>query len=255
MTVVFRAALDQSLISLQRQLRAVLPDGALVTEPGSPLEHMAPDGPPPRLVHADIIEGGVMRARRVFGDPVVRFAAFLDGTQTSHVVAYADGAPLVLGTVAAVVRQRRNRRLTTWQRPVVERRLYASLRVLAPDQRRALEALDVGIVDTTPHSGDPSVHPFTLRDEAVHRVQEDRERAEQRLGEAWCSHEHEPLLIDGGISGSEKVAISECVVGVVKSHRTLYAEGEALQTIFRLRRGERSSVLRITSHKRVPIAS
>ena len=44
-------------------------------------------------------------------------------------------------------------------------------------------------------------------------------------------------------------------MGVVKSHRTLYAEGEALQTVYRLRRGERSSVFRITSPKRVTVAS
>jgi hypothetical protein len=41
----------------------------------------------------------------------------------------------------------------------------------------------------------------------------------------------------------------------VKSHRTLYAEGDALQTIFALRRGERSSVFRVTSPKRIPVAS
>ena len=255
MTVVFRAALDQSFATLQRQLRAVLPEGSLVIDGGSPLEHATPDGRPPRLVDADVIEGGAMRARRVFGDPIVRFAAFLDGTQTSHIVAYADGTPLVLGTIAAVIRQRRNRRLTTWQRPIIERRLYACLRAMTGDQRRALDILDISVEDTTPDSGDPSVHPFTLRDEAVHRVQAHREDAEQRLAEAWCTHEHEPLFIDGGISGSDKVAISDCTVGVVKSHRTLYAEGDALQTIYRLRRGERSSVFRITSPRRVPVAS
>lgn len=255
MTVVFHAMLDQSLVGLQRQLRSVLPQGALVTDGGPALEHTAPDGRPPRLVDADVIESGGMRTRRVFGDPMVRFGAFLDGTQSSHVVAYADGTPLVFGTVAAVIRQRRNRRLTTWQRPIVERRLYACFRVLAPEQRRALADLEIDVVDTTPASGDPAVHPFVLRDEAVHRVQEHREAAEQRLAEAWCTHEHEPLFIDGGISGSEKVAVSECTVGVVKSHRTLYAAGEALQTIYRLRRGERSSVFRITSPRRVPVAS
>jgi hypothetical protein len=41
----------------------------------------------------------------------------------------------------------------------------------------------------------------------------------------------------------------------VKSHRTLYAEGEALHTIFALRRAERSSVFRVTSPKRIPVAS
>ena len=255
MTVVFRAALDQSLLGLQRQLRVALPDGALVTDAGPPLERATPDARPPRLVHADVIEGGVMRARRVFGDPIVRFAAFLDGTQASHVVAYVDGTPLVLGMVAAVIRLRRNRRMATWQRPLVERRLYACLRALSPDQRRALDILDIDLIDTTPTSGDAAVHPFALRDEAVHRVQEHREAAEQILAERWCNHEHEPLFIDGGISGSEKVAISDCTVGVVKSHRTLYAEGDALQTIFHLHRGERSSVFRVTSPKRIPVAS
>ena len=255
MTVVFRAPVDQGLLGLQRQLRAVLPEAALVTEGGAALEHSTPDSRPPRLVRADVIEGGTVRARRVFGDPLVRFAAFLDGAQASHVVAYADGAPLVLGIVAAVIRLRRNRRMTTWQRPRVERRLYACLRALAPEQRRALDALDIEVVDTTPQSGEASVHPFTLRDEAVHRVQAHREAAEQALAELWCHHEHAPLFIDGGISGSEKVAISECTVGVVKSHRTLYAEGDALQVILGLGRGERSTVLRVTSPKRLPVAS
>ena len=196
-----------------------------------------------------------MRARRVFGDAVATFTAFLDGTQASRVVAYVDGVPIVHGTVAAVIRVRCNRRLTTWQRPIIERRLYACLRALSPDHRRALQALDIAVVDTTPASEDPAAHPFILRDDAVHRIQDDREEAERELAERWCNHEREPLFIDGGISGSEKVAVSDCTVGVVKSHRTLYAEGDGLQTILTLRRGERSSVFRVTSPKRIPVAS
>src|SRR5437763_15101199 len=111
MTVVLRAAMDQGLVGLQRQLRAVAPDIALVTEGEQSLERATPDARPPRLVGAEVIEAGVMRARRVFGDPVVACAAFLDGTQTSHVVAYVDGVPIGHGTVAAAVRIRRNRRV------------------------------------------------------------------------------------------------------------------------------------------------
>jgi hypothetical protein len=44
-------------------------------------------------------------------------------------------------------------------------------------------------------------------------------------------------------------------VGVVKSHRTLYAEGEGLAAILALRHRERSSVFRITSPKRTTVAS
>jgi hypothetical protein len=246
--------MDQGLVALQRQLRELAPDVALVTDGEQSLEHLTPDSRPPRLVEADLIEAGPMRARRVFGDPVVAFAAFLDGTQTSRVLAYVDGVPIVLGTVAAAIRVRRNRRLTTWQRPAIVRKLYGALAALAPAHRRALEALGVPLVDAITSDG-ATTHPFTLRDEAVHRIQKDREAAEQELAERWCHHEHEPLFIDGGISGSDRVATAECTVGVVKSHRTLYAEGAALQTIFALRRGERSSVFRVTSPKRVPVAS
>ena len=255
MTVVLRAAMNQGLLALQRQLRALAPEIALITEGEQALERATPDTRPPRLVSADVIEESAMRARRVFGDPVVAFAAFLDGTQTSHVIAYVDGVPLVHGTVAAVVRLRRNRRLTTWQRPIVRRKLYACLRMLMPEHRDMLQSLDIDVVDATPMSGDAAPHPFALRDTAVHRIQEDRETAERELAELWCQHEQEPLFIDGNISGSEKVAVAACTVGVVKSHRTLYAEGDALRTVFGLRRGERSSVFRVTSPKRVPVAS
>ena len=212
---------------------------------------------PPRLVKAPVIEGGVLRPRRVLGEPEPHFAAFLDGTQTSVVLAHADGIPIVYGTVAAVVRVRRNRRLSTWSRPIVRRRLYAPLAMLSPGWSTALHELGVDVKDTTPslEPGAALPHPYTLRDAAIHEVQAHREEAERELAERWCIHERTPLFIDGGISGSERVAVSECTVGVVKSHRTLYAEGDALQTIFRLRPAERSSVFRVTSPRRMPVAS
>jgi len=254
MTVVLRAAMDQGLAALQRQLRALAPDVGLVTDGEQALEHLTPDPRPPRLVGADVIEAGAMRAHRVFGEPIVAFAAFLDGTQSSRVLAYVDSVPILLGTVAAAIRIRRNRRLTTWHRPIVRRKLYGALTALSAANRRALESLGVPLVEAMTSAG-AAAHPFTLRDEAVHRIQEDREAAEQELAERWCHHEHDPLFIDGSIGGSERVAAAECTVGVVKSHRTLYAEGDALQAIFALRRSERSSVFRVTSPKRVPVAS
>jgi hypothetical protein len=254
MTVVLRGGMDQGLVGLQRQLRALAPDVALVTEGEQSLEHFTPDARPPRLVGAEVIEAGPMRARRVFGDPIIAFAAFLDGTQTSRVVAYVDGVPIVHGTVAAAVRIRRNRRLTTWHRPIIERKLYGALSAVGPAHRRALESLGVDLVDTMTAT-DSTTHPFTLRDAAVHRIQEDREAVERKLAEHWCHLEHEPLFIDGSISGSDRVAAADCIVGVVKSHRTLYAEAVELQTIFALRRGERSSVFRVTSPRRIPVAS
>src|SRR5256885_11991251 len=54
-----------------------------------------------------------------------------------------------------------------------------------------------------------TLFPYTtLFRSAYSRVQAHRESLEQRLAERWCSNEHEPLFIDGGISGSDKVAVA-----------------------------------------------
>jgi hypothetical protein len=111
---------------------------------------------------------------------------------------------------------------------------------------------DVAVTEDGAPVGD---HPLAWRDAAIHLLQKDRERAEHELAVEWCGREERALLIDGGISGSEKVAHAGCAVGVIKSHRTLYAEGEALARVFALRRGERSSVFRVTSPKRATVAS
>ncbi len=213
---------------------------------------------PPRLIAATLLEGGALRARVVPGAPEVRFASFLDGTQKSRAVAYVAGLPIVHATVAAVVRRRRDRRMVTWAEPVVRSRLYSPRSLLPPDVNEALETFDMEVVDTTEgRSGEAALipHPYAVADAAVHRIQDDREAAERSLADRWCLSETDPLLVDGGISGTERAADSPWAVGVVKSHRSIYAEGEALRVVLTLRRGERSSVFRITSRKRTAVAS
>src|SRR3954470_10393265 len=109
--------------AVMRMLANVLPDARLVDGEIS-LELTTQTSQPARLISAAIIEGTDLRARRVFDPPTVGFAAFLDGTQKSQVVTYRGGVPLVLGTVAGVIRDRRNQRLYTWEHRV-EQRLYA----------------------------------------------------------------------------------------------------------------------------------
>jgi hypothetical protein len=206
-----------------------------------------------------VIEGHAVRAHRVRGEPLPEFAGFLDGTQQSHVARYDGGMPIVHGTVAAVVRVRRNRRLATWGRgPGVERRLYAPCAYLPAAVCDALRALGVDVVDTTQpdaHGVVPPPHPFALLERAVHFVQADRERVERELAEAWCRTEGAPLFVDGSIQGSERVAAAPCVAGVVKSHRTLYVDGDALQVVLALPAAHRSSVLRVAIGRRAPVAS
>jgi hypothetical protein len=173
------------------------------------------------------------------------------------VAGYLHGVPIVHGTAAAVIRERRNRRMHTWSPPLVDSSLYAPRSACSAKAWDALKAkYQDRLVDTTEGEADTGSHPLALRDAAYHRVQARREALEQRLAERWCDTENDRLFIDGGISGSQSVALSSCTVGVVKSHRTLYAEGAALQTVLGLGHRERSSVLSIIfSSRRTRVAS
>jgi hypothetical protein len=244
--------------TVRRQLAALLPEARPTGEGEGTLELLATSSvDAPRLISATVLEGsGPLKARRVFGGPLPAFRAFLDGTQRSQVAAHLHGIPIVVGTAAAVIRDRRNRRMHTWSPPLVETRLYAPRDLVGARAWESLSAVSRGqLVDTTDREHEANAHPFTLKDAAFHSVQAHREALERRLAERWCRLENERLFIDGGISGSEAIAVSACTVGVVKSHRTLYAEGPALAVVLGLGHSERSSVFRITSPRRTTVAS
>lgn len=186
------------------------------------------------------------------------FSGFLDGAQRMQIIAQEDGIPIVLGTVSAAIRVRVDKRMQSWGRrpPVVERRLYMPFAYL--ENSGADTAVPFQLVDTSEadYNGTiPSQHPAALMERAVKKVQDDRERAELSLAESWCESEERMLFIDGGTAGRAEVATSSLAVGVVKSHRTLHAEGDALRTVLRLRVGERSPVFRIASRTRTAVAS
>lgn len=249
--------IDASFRGALRLLTQLLPDSAVSSALEPPLEISPRPMEPPRTIGAILIEGRGMRARRVFDAPVAEFAAFLDGTQVSRTIhATDDGTPIIHGTVAAVIRERRNRRLYTW-RHLVRHRLYAPRQRVPANVWYAFEKNGFVIRDVTTSEDGTAVcdHPFAWRDAAIHLLQKDREAVEQELAVEWCGREERSLLIDGGISGSERIARAACAVGVIKSHRTLYAEGESLTRIFALKKGERSNVFRVTSPKRVTVAS
>lgn len=252
---------DASFHGVQRRLAALLPTESWIDAP-APLELTtlgAQDAP--RLMTAAVVEGRTLREHAVIGPPEARFAAFLDGTQTSRVIAHVDGVPIVHGAVAAVVRARVDRRMRIWDAPRVRQQLYAPLSLLSDAWRQALASTGLRVVDTLERRKPDSPHPFALQDAAIHAVQDDREAAERELAELWCDRaqvereERGELFVDGAITGSEIVATAPNVAGVIKSHRTLYAEGDALRCVLRLRRGERTSVFRITSPRRTPVAS
>lgn len=256
--------MDAAFRAVQRYVSERVPDARILSDDGaSSLEARRTPDEPPRLTPAPLLEGHALRAVRVEGDPEAGFAAFLDGVQHSHVIGYPDGLPVVAATVAAVVRVRANRRLHTWSSaPVVERALFAPCAYLPASYTAALRegaaAGGLPVVDTTagePEEERPSPHPQALLDRAVSSVMGRREQLETQLAERWCSLQQGPIFIDGGIQQSSRVAAAACAVGVAKSHRTLYVDLADLRIVLALRRGQRSSVFRVATSRRTPVAS
>jgi hypothetical protein len=247
-------------IDALRAIQSLLPDAEIVQS-----DAPADDGyggaynDAPHIATAECVEGRTVRAHRVSGEPQVRFAGFLDGIQRAQILCHRNGVPIVYGTVAAVVRVRVNRRFVTWghRTPVVSRRLYMPMALLGCDVCSEVGGFE--IVDTSydQRTGElVSRHPAALHAVALERVGKDRDDAERRLAELWCAEDFpQPLFIDGGTSGSARVAKSSCAVGVVKSHRILFADGDALDVVMALKRGERSSVMVLPSKGRNPVMS
>ena len=246
-------------IEALRAIRSLLPDAEVVEADASTDEsYGGAYNEAPCLAAAQCIEGSVMRAHRVVGDPEVGFAAFLDGIQRAQMVCHHGGVPMVEGTVAAAIRVRTDRRLTTWghRSPSVARRLYMPLAFLKSEIPEQLDSFE--IVDTSYERGTRKLvsrHPGALRAVAFDHVSMHRDEAERKLAELWCVAGAAPLLIDGGISGSDRVASSGSAIGVIKSHQTLYADDAALRVVMSLRRGERTSVFTPGTQRRAPVIS
>jgi len=200
-----------------RVLMKRLPGISPVESGASPEPFISTD--PPLLRSVQNVEGSSFRVVKVpdfTRSSVSGFGAFLDGTQQMRFVGHHLGVPIVFGTVAAGVRVRVNRRLITWghEAPRVQRRIYLPLRYLPllseiRDESSEIGAANWEIVDTSTadKNGDyPSQHPTVLQERARRAVDEDRDRLEDFLAEAWCVRAEAPLFIDGGISRSERVA-------------------------------------------------
>jgi hypothetical protein len=255
MITTIAPARESTFHAVRRRLAALAP-GEAPLQASAPLERLSrgvQDAPTVRP--ADLLESGGMRARRVARAATPRFDAFLDGAQWSLVAAWVGGIPIVHGTIASVVRQRRQRRLVTWGVPIVRRALYAPLALLPGTATDMLRDEDLALVDTLARRKPESSHPLALQEIAYQAVLSARESAEQELATQWCAMADELLFIDGSVTGSDVVAKSDRVVGVVKSHQTLYGAPEELGTIMALRAGERSSVARVAVSKRQPVAS
>jgi hypothetical protein len=236
--------------------------------PGSdPVEGGETDSPrygrseePPVLVEPELLGENAFRAIDV-GDPKTLrhsgFGAFLDGTQDVRIVNHAFGIPIVFAKVSAAVRARINRRLVSWPvaAPTVRARYYFPFRYVDVESgfKSHPDVIDTARAD---HSGKfPSRHPAALMEAAFKCVQSDRERIEIELAEKWCASESATLFVDGSITASAVAARSDKAVGVIKTHRRLYADGDAFRVLVALKPGQRTSVFRVAPERRHAVAS
>jgi hypothetical protein len=137
---------------------------SIVAPSGSSLELTPADATPPRLDPPVPLEGDLLVATRV-GEPRAAFAAFLDGIQSSHLEYNGrDGAPIVSGTVAAVVRARTDRTLHAWRgTPKILRAFYAPFALIGDGALAWLRSGGIRVVDTL-EAADPADvrHPLEL---------------------------------------------------------------------------------------------
>ena len=178
-----------NLRDLQRQLATLLPD-ARTAGGESTLELVSQRNDAPRLTSATVLEEGILRARRIpEALPTAAFRAFIDGTQRSTVASYVGNVAVVLGQVAAVVRERRDRRLYTWREPLVESSIYAPRAYLPSVTWSTLEAkYGDALVDITKdakRSRRPPLRP--TRRHGAESSSWHREQIERQLAERWCA--------------------------------------------------------------------
>jgi hypothetical protein len=236
--------------------RACEAAGAYPDATGRPLElQRDASAEPPRLVPAEALESDVLRVRAAGPADGALVSAFLDGRQESRVVAHAGLVPIVWGHVGAVVRQRSDRRLVTWPGGLRMRAgLWAPRPAIPPGLWSALQAAQP-LTDLADGEAIGDVHPFAWHDRAYHAVQEAREDLERSLADAWVAAPAGVLYVDGGLPKAERVARSLDVLGVVKTHRSLYVPSDALGLLAGLAVGERTTAVRVTSARRTAVAS
>lgn len=240
------------LRATMRALRPLVGGRAIaVAGIGPSLERFAMASDPPSIATCITLESGT-RPVETLGAPQI--SAFLDGIQRSRIIGHVDGSPIIFATVAAVVRQRVERKLETWRTPRIRHLVLAAREHVGADTWAALEASGVNPVDVTASSPVP-LHPLAVRARALDLVGQERETLERRLAAEWCADEQRWLWIDGGISGNLAIHDTAFAFGVVKSHSTLYGEPEALRATLELAVGKRGPLFLVQHRSRRAIAS
>lgn len=208
------------------------------------------------------VEGDAIRAVPVAPAAVSGFTDFLDGIQRAEVKLYLRTVPIIYAWGAAAIRRREGRQMRTlctdgadW---LIEREaLFYPGRYVGVNELGAVGANAAQLVDTTPPGSEPlPLFPPLLYARASQSVNLWRETLERELAERWCTAGRPGwLLVDGSTTLSPEVANCRHAVGLIKSHRTRFFDGDAARTILELRAGERSTVFEPQTRSWTPVRS
>ena len=142
--------------AVQRRIAALLPEARPAAAGESTLEIAGQGMDAPRLISATVLESG--RPARPPGDRPP--AGGLPRLSRRHPAQRGGepsrrACPVILGRAAAVVRERRERRMHTWGAPLVESRLYCP-RTMLPATAWSTLAADFGdvLVDSGERAGE-----------------------------------------------------------------------------------------------------
>lgn len=190
---------------------------------------------------ADLVEDVTVRQIPVGpATPCPEPMAFLDGIQRHQVVAYPDTDPVVAATVAAAVRQRHGRQLTT------AAHLVEHLLIGRPAALAAMEGLLPGYRRVALDDDQPS-HLVLDLDLAMAKVDQARSALEVAVGHEYRTQSDGWLVVDGSLAGRSAWASDPRMLGVSKSHSIMHFVGDDLRSYLRLPHGCRSSVFRPAS--------
>lgn len=245
-----------SVQSTRRALQPLLRTAPSAWDAAEPLEQTVMRADAPQIAPCTPLERPEVRSIEEASAPLVR--AFLDGVQRSRIVGHYAGAPLVYATVGAAVREREARTLHTWREPLLRGLLLTSQQALGADWWEHLLAAGVPLVDTDHRDGGSDgleLHPHAHRARALAQVALEREQLERQLAAQWCATQSTWLWIDGGIAGNLALTPDAPAFGVVKSHNTLYGDGEAIRRVLALRAGQRSPAFLVGHRVRRAVAS
>lgn len=210
---------------------------------------------------ARIVEGDRLEAIDVGAAEVSEFTAFLDGIQRAEIKFCHDAVPIIYAYGAAVIRERMNRQMRTLRRDGAEMLLERHALFFPSEHvpRQSMpdfSASGLGLVDITPEGSESlPLFPPLLYARAKQFVNRWREGLEKEVAARWSAGAVGWLLVDGSLTMSPEVAACRTAVGIIKSHRTRFFDGDDARVLLKLEPGQRTSVFEPSIRHDAPVRS